>query len=127
MVRALEDEALEYEGRPGAGLGIQIPVRSVLLYALGEAGAHDQIGLLIRYLSNTHGSVMGGFYLPAMDALVKLNAVDELAKLVQGPELLAANALGVLGMLGQLSVVRASLSDSRPRVAAAACQALELS
>ncbi|MCB9760699.1 MAG: HEAT repeat domain-containing protein [Alphaproteobacteria bacterium] len=72
LVRALEIEALEHEGRPGAGLGVQYPVRTNLLWALGEIQAADAAAVLCGYLDNLHGSALGGFYLPAMDALVKI-------------------------------------------------------
>jgi HEAT repeat protein len=124
LVRALEDEALEYEGRPGAGLGIQIPVRSALLYALGEAGSEPCRGLLLGYLGNTSGSVLGGFYLPAMDALIKFGPSSDLTGLLHGPELVAANAIGVLGALGRNELVRPALEDPRQRVSAAARLAL---
>ncbi len=127
LVRALEDEALEYEGRPGAGLGIQLPVRSTLLYALGESGASDQTSVLVGYLGNTSGSVMGGFYLPAMDALIKLGNSRVLVALVDGPELIAANALGVLGALGETTRLNRALHDPRPRVAKAARLAIQFS
>ena len=126
LCRALEDEALEHEGRPGAGLGIQIPVRATLLYALGEAGSRTHIELLCRYLANTSGSVLGGFYLPAMDALIKLGAASEVRTWAEGPELVAANALGVLGALGDMKIVRSYIDDPRPRVAEAARMSIEI-
>ena len=70
LVQALEVEALEHEGRPGAGLGIQYPVRTVLLWALGELQSEPEV--LVGYLGNLHGSALGGFHLPAMGALWKL-------------------------------------------------------
>jgi HEAT repeat protein len=121
LERALEQEALEFEGRPGAGLGVQFPVRSVLLVALGESGAVERSALLAGYLSNTHGSALGGFYLPAMDALWKLGDPSAPAALLRSDEdLVVANAIGVLGALGEVQRVRTFLSDPRPRVAAAA-------
>ena len=125
LARALEDEALDYEGRPGAGLGVQFPVRSVLLVALGEAGARAQAGLLAGYLSNTHGSALGGFYLPAMDALWKIGEIPPLLALLRSDEeLVVANAAGVLGALGERAPLADLLRDPRPRVAAAARYAL---
>lgn len=121
LLRALEDEALDYEGRPGAGLGIQYPVRSTLLWALGEVADPAAIPTLLGYLGNTHGSAFGGFYLPAMDALSKMGApaVPALqATLPQASELAAANALGVLHALGQ--PVAPWRADPRPAVAALA-------
>ena len=126
LVRAMEAEAIEHEGRPGAGLGIQFPVRMVMIAALGEAGAVSESRRLAGYLANTHGSAMGGFYLPAMDALWKLGQTEPLLELLSQPALPAANALGVLGALGRLDVVAHHLEDARPRVAAAAAQAQAL-
>jgi HEAT repeat protein len=114
LERALRDEAFDYEGRPGAGLGIQYPVRSDLLWALGEIAAPASVPTLVGYLANTHGSALGGFYLPAMDALVRtgppaLPAVRALAR--AGAEVPAANAVGVLAALHD--DVRPWLRDAR--------------
>ncbi len=103
LLRALDIEARDFEGRPGAGLGIQYPVRTDLLEALGELQAHAAIPVLIRHLGDTHGSAFGGFYLAAMDALSRFGpvAVPALTEHVRvAPELEAANALGVLAMAG---------------------------
>ncbi len=126
LERALEQEAMEFEGRPGAGLGIQFPVRSVLLVAMGEAGAHSSV--LAGYLSNTHGSALGGFYLPAMDALSKLGDPAPLLPLLRsGEALVVANALGVLGTLGQQHLATAFIDDPRQRVARVAAAVLTAS
>lgn len=98
LVRALETEALEHEGRPGAGLGVQFPVRSNLLWALGEIQAFDAAKVLVGYLGNLHGSALGGFHLPAMGALVKLGPAaiaPTLAVALTDGEA-AQNAVGVL-------------------------------
>ncbi|MFT5587804.1 MAG: HEAT repeat protein [Cognaticolwellia sp.] len=100
--RALEIEALEYEGRPGAGLGIQFPVRAVLLWALGELQDPGSAELLAGYLDHTSGSALGGFHLPAMGALYKLGAVakpvlEQVASL--GSEQARGNASAVLQAL----------------------------
>ncbi|MDP6933252.1 MAG: hypothetical protein QGG40_10070, partial [Myxococcota bacterium] len=124
LVRALDDEALDHEGRPGAGLGIQRSVRTVLLYSLGEAGCVEHSRLVASYLSNTHGSASGGFYLPAMLSLWKLGARDALVRATTGDEVTTSNALGVLGALGELSRVEPFLADPRPRVAETARLAL---
>lgn len=103
LLRALDIEARDFEGRPGAGLGIQYPVRTDLLEALGELQAHAAIPVLIRHLGDTHGSAFGGFYLAAMDALSRFGpvAVPALTEHVRvAPELPASNALGVLAMAG---------------------------
>ena len=127
LERALEQEALEFEGRPGAGLGVQFPVRSVLLVALGESGSQRHSTLLAGYLSNTHGSALGGFYLPAMDALWKLGDADAPAALLHSDEaLVVANAIGVLGGMGEGARVQRFVRDPRPRVAQAARHVLGL-
>lgn len=126
LAKALVDEAHDHEGRPGAGLGIQFPVRAVMLAALGEAGCVEHAALLTGYLSDASGSALGGFYLPAMDALWKLDPPSVLEGALTGPALPAANALGVLAGLGRLAVVKAHLRDHRPEVARAARLALDL-
>lgn len=104
LLRALEDEAADYEGRPGAGLGIQYPVRTNLLWALGEIGSPTAVPALLAHLADTHGSALGGFYLPAMDALVKLGepAFAALrAAAAEAPETTAAHAVSVLAAAGE--------------------------
>lgn len=102
LLRALGDERADFEGRPGAGLGIQYPVRANLLWALGELGAESAIPTLISYLGETSGSAFGGFYLPAMDALVRIGAPArpalERAARDSNPQV-AANAAGALAAL----------------------------
>jgi HEAT repeat protein len=103
LLRALSDEALDFEGRPGAGMGIQYPVRTNLLWALGEIADPAAIPTLISYLGNTSGSAFGGFYLAAMDALWKFGdpAAPALREAVRSaPDTAAAHALGVLVALG---------------------------
>ncbi len=102
LCRALEIEALEHEGRPGAGLGIQFPVRAVLLWALGELQDPGSAEVLAGYLDHTSGSALGGFHLPAMGALYKLGSsakpvLEQVAK--SGSELARANARAVLQAL----------------------------
>ena len=100
--RALRREALEHEGRPGAGLGIQYPVRANLLWALGELQAPRSIKVLVPYLGDASGSALGGFHLPAMGALVKLGAgvVEPMRSVAEGGAGDAAlNAVGVLEAL----------------------------
>jgi hypothetical protein len=115
---ALEAEALEYEGRPGAGLGIQYPVRMSLVAALGELGERRSADVLAAYLGNTHGSAMGGFYLPAMDALWKLGDVASLEARLEGPEDIAVNAAGVLFALGHIERIGRGGERLRPRASA---------
>ncbi len=69
---ALRDERNDFEGRPGAGLGIQYPVRANLLYALGEIGHSSAIPLLIAHLDDSSSSALGGLDLPAMDSLFRI-------------------------------------------------------
>ena len=72
LIRALRMEAVDHEGRPGAGLGIQYPVRMDLIWALGETQSHRAISALIPLLEDESGSPKGGFYLASMDALLKI-------------------------------------------------------
>jgi hypothetical protein len=55
-----------------------------------------------------------------MDALIKLGSARDLERLLRGPELVAANALGVLGAVGRRDLLRSALNDPRERVADAA-------
>ncbi len=125
LLRAMRDEALDHEGRPGAGLGIQKPVRVFMLHALGELGDKSAAGPVSAYLGNTTGSPSGGYYLPAMDALVKLNAVSQARVLLGAEETTAANALGVLGALEELETVARYRGDGRQRVAEVAASILD--
>ena len=95
----MRDEALDHEGRPGAGLGIQRPVRASMLAALGELGDVSIAPYIAGYLGNTSGTAHGGYYLQAMDALVKLGAKREAELLVGADEVTAANARGVIDAL----------------------------
>lgn len=124
LLRALVDEAMDHEGRPGAGLGVQVPVRSALLSALGECGEPSVAEVLAGYLANTHGSALGGFHLPAMDALWKLGDPAPLRALLNGPEIAAANAAGVLAALGDLEAIRPLRGDGRALVAQVVARAL---
>lgn len=120
LIRALEDEAADQEGRPGAGLGVQVPVRVDLLVALGECGAVAAAPVLATYLGAVSASAKGGLHLPAMDALCKLGAAAAVEPLLAGPELAAANALGVLGALGLTRRAEAFREDTRPAVSSVA-------
>lgn len=72
LLRALRQEPADHEGRPGAGLGIQYPVRTNIIWALGEIQEERAIPALIDLLGDDAGSPLGGFYCVAMDALVKI-------------------------------------------------------
>lgn len=74
LVAAAEVERRDYEGRPGAGLGIQFPVRAAIAWALGEIGDASGTRPLVAMLGDTHGTALGGLQLPAMDALRKIGA-----------------------------------------------------
>jgi HEAT repeat protein len=117
LARAVQDEAADYEGRPGAGLGIQYPVRTNLLWALGEIADPASLPTLLAHLGDTHGSALGGFYLPAMDALAKLGPVAFPAlrdTAARGTEVTAAHAVSVLAAGGE--DVRRWARDPRPTV-----------
>ncbi|MFZ5478665.1 MAG: HEAT repeat domain-containing protein [Myxococcota bacterium] len=118
---ALEAEARDHEGRPGAGLGVQYPVRADLLWALGEIADEGVVPVLLGYLGDTQGSALGGFYLPAMDALRKIGpaALPALRRFArEAPEIAGANAVGVLVALGD--DVSAWRADARAPVRLAA-------
>ncbi len=103
---------------------MQYPVRANLLWALGELGDPGAADALCPLLGETQGSAFGGFYLPAMDALVRLGpavagAVGAVAD--SADAIAAANAVGVLRALGlpvdrwrarSEPVVRAALEGS---------------
>lgn len=100
---ALRDERADFEGRPGAGLGVQYPVRANLLWALGELGSPAAVPDLVAHLNDATGSAFGGFYLPAMDALWRIGAPARPALercAASRDDLAAANAVGVLLALG---------------------------
>lgn len=95
LAAAIEREAVEFEGRPGAGLGVQAPVRAVLLWALGELQSGGEI--LAEYLGESGGAGLGA---AAMDALRKHGMVveDLLVARSEGPSGPAARA--VLAAIG---------------------------
>ena len=72
LLRAYETEKREYEGTPGSGLGIQLPVRMFIVWALGELGDTRALPVLLSLLDNKEGSALGGFDLPAMGAILKI-------------------------------------------------------
>ena len=100
--RALRMEAIDHEGRPGAGLGIQFPVRTTLIWAVGELQDKRAVSVLVPFLNDDAGSPTGGFYLAAMDALWKLGptAVPELRRAAStGEPTVACNARHLLSEL----------------------------
>ncbi|MDP2306237.1 MAG: hypothetical protein Q8P18_09450, partial [Pseudomonadota bacterium] len=125
IASALKDEVADFEGRPGAGLGIQYPVRTNLLWALGEISAPASIPTLLAHLDDTHGSALGGFYLPAMDALWKMGAIafPALRNAAHvATEITAAHAVAVLAAGGE--DIRGWAADPRPTVRRMAQRAL---
>lgn len=113
LVSAIDRERRVHEGTPGAGLGIQYPVRTVYLWALGELQAERAAPLLAGHLGSMT-SALGGFHLPAMGALVKLGAaaIRPTLDVALGPDAdAAANAVGVLEAMarrGELERVAAA-------------------
>ena len=95
--KAMTMEALDQEGRPGAGLGIQRSVRESILASLGELQAGQSIAM--SYLGNTHSTASGGLYLPAMDALWKSADKVSLRRAAALGGLAGRNASGVLDAL----------------------------
>ncbi len=113
---ALESERRDHEGRPGAGMGIQFPVRATLLLALGMVQDNAAVPLLIEHLDAMEASPLGGLHLPAMAALVMIGppAAPALrAATGAASSLRAAHAFAVLHALGQPVPTR----DPRPPVA----------
>jgi hypothetical protein len=101
---ALAAEARDHEGRPGAGLGVQYPVRGALLLALGELQDAESVPLLVAHLDATDVGALGGLHLHAMEALVALGAVAVpalRATLRTGRPVAAAHAASVLHALGE--------------------------
>jgi len=120
IAQALTTEAREFEGKPGAGLGIQYPVRSLLLWALGEIGADHTAPTIADYLGDISGNAMGGFYLPAMGALLKLPAsachATLTARLRSGDDVEAAHALSLLATFEGAQAAEAHRLDPREAV-----------
>ena len=75
-----------HRGTPGAGLGVQYPVRAVLVWAVGECGCVDAAEWLTTLLEDRDGNAFGGLYLQAMGALAKLGTAARPAlEGVRGP------------------------------------------
>ena len=117
IARAIADEIQDHEGRPGAGLGVQFPVISLLIEALGEVGDRAQASTLIDHLGHAHGSARGGLYLPAMIALWKLDTAAVVASLLRcDDEFIVSNALAALGAMGCKSHLIEWVTDPRTRI-----------
>jgi len=104
LARALKVEASEHEGRPGAGMGLQFPVRSAILWGLGELQVQRAAPLLCAQLGAVSDSALGGLHLPAMEALWKLGAPAEaeLYRTLKHPHaLVVVHAACVLEALGK--------------------------
>ena len=101
LLRALRQEPADHEGRPGAGLGIQYPVRTNIIWALGEIQEERAIPALIHLLDDDAGSPLGGFYSGSMDALLKIGpkAAPHLKKAALSNGKKGLNAKGVLKAL----------------------------
>ncbi|MEN9786362.1 MAG: hypothetical protein RLZZ299_1626 [Pseudomonadota bacterium] len=105
LLDALQAERRDHEGRPGAGLGIQAPVRAEMLLAIGELGDVRAVPALLGALGDATGSATGGLYLPACAGLRALGpailpalraTIDDPA----APPLRAGHAVGLLHVLG---------------------------
>ncbi len=89
-------------GAPGAGMGVQFPVRDTVLRALGELQDRRTIPLFIDRLGAEDESPLGGLHLPAMEGLWKLGEravppLEAVASKGSGPA--ARNARAVLAVL----------------------------
>ncbi len=123
LIDALRREKRDYEGRPGAGLGIQDPVRCALLWALGELGDARAGRTLVMYLDAVDGH---GTHLWAMGALTKVGpqVLPLVAKSLAADEVTAANAAGVIGAYGPSMFADRALTDPRAPVRDAAAVSL---
>ncbi len=114
LLPALRIEEDFFEGRPGAGCGVIFPVRANILWALGEIGDPVAAAEVAEHLADESGPSSGGFYLYAMDALLKMGpgAVAGIHRAVaKGPprtgeperarERMEAHAREVLLLLGE--------------------------
>ncbi len=104
LSRALKLEAAEHEGRPGSGMGVQFPVRSAILWGLGELQVQRCAPLLCAQLGSVSDSALGGLHLPAMEALWKLGQPAEAelhGTLRASQSLVAVHAACVLEAFGQ--------------------------
>ncbi len=114
---AVQTERHDHEGRPGAGMGVQFPVRASLLLALGMLQDVDAVPILVDHLDALEASPLGGLHLPAMAALVMIGptATPTLQAATRGGSATrAAHAFAVLHALGQVVPTNAP----RPAVAA---------
>ena len=89
-------------GAPGAGMGVQYPVRDTVLRALGELQDRRTIPLFLDWLGAEAESPLGGLHLPAMEGLWKLGeravpALEAAASKAFGPA--ARNAQAVLSAI----------------------------
>jgi hypothetical protein len=101
LKRALfaEEAAL---GSPGAGMGVQFPVRDTVLRAIGELQDRRALPLFLSWLGAEAESPLGGLHLPAMEGLWKLGAsavpaLEAVASKESGPA--ARNAQVVLAAI----------------------------
>ncbi len=105
LLDAMHVERRDHEGRPGAGLGIQAPVRAEMLLAIGELGDVRALPVLLGALGDESGSATGGLYLPACAGLRALGPVVVPALRARAddpatPAAAAAHAVGMLHVLG---------------------------
>jgi HEAT repeat protein len=92
LLAALAAEAHDHEGRPGAGLGVQFPVRAEILLALGELGDARTVPALVAHLADPvhHLAAMGALH--ALGPLAHAALDDAIAR---GPAPVAARARAV--------------------------------
>ena len=104
-------------------MGVQYPVRAACIDAMGESGAKAMAGRLTALLGETSGTALGGLFLPAMLALVKLGDPTPVVQCLNDGEVIAANAIGVLAGMGLTEHLQRAKSDPRPLVAQTAAAA----
>ncbi len=105
LLDALHAERRDHEGRPGAGMGVQAPVRGEMLLALGELGDARAQPVLLGFLGDDAGSAAGGLHLPACAGLRAFGpgVVPALRARLDDPgtpEAVAARSAGMLHALG---------------------------
>lgn len=115
LLQAIDAEVEDFEGRPGAGLGVQLPVRRALVGALGECGDARAVPALLAHLVATHAA-SGDLHIAAQVALAKVAAPDDLKRHLGGNEIVVAQLAGVFGLLGDDATLRTLAADPRPQV-----------
>jgi HEAT repeat protein len=102
LLRGYETEKRDYEGTPGSGLGIQLPVRAFIVWALGELSDVRALPTLVLLLDNEEGNALSGFDLPAMGAISKMGlpALSDLRAVHSSNPIVKANVKVLIRVIG---------------------------